>query len=117
MPIDMEQWDSGKVRSLEERIMSFLRSGKCENLAFSLPEIMNVLGYKVKKNDPYGMVHMTNVKNALDNLVKEGKVEKKTIKEIIGEETYYKIMPINYKIVFGDELTESKEDKGVSGNP
>jgi hypothetical protein len=115
MPIDMEQWDSGKVRSLEERIMSFLKSGKYENLAFSLPEIMKVLGYKVKKNDPYGMVHMTNVRNALENLVKEGKVEKKAIKEVTGEETYYKITPIKEIRIIWDKKTESNEDKGATG--
>ena len=109
MPIDKEEWDSGKVRPLEERITSFLNNGKCENLAFSLPEIMKGLGYKVKRNDQCGMVHMTNVKNALDNLVKEGKIEKKTIKEITGEETYYKTTkPQKIIVIFGDEKNRIK---------
>ena len=114
MPIDMEEWNSGKVRSIEERIISFLNKGDDENFAFSLPEIMKGLGFKVKKNDPHGMVHFTNVKNALDNLVKNGRVEEKTVKEIIGEEIYYKIIPKQYEIVFGDSSTESRKDKSIT---
>ena len=111
----MEEWDSGKVRPLEERIMPFLNSGKCENLAFSLPEIMKGLGYQVKRNDQCGMVHITNVKNALENLVKEGKAEKKPIKDIVGEETYYRATPIKEIRITWAKKTELNEDKGATG--
>jgi len=89
MPIDNDEWDSGKVRPLEDRIMSFLNKKDGVNVAFSLVSIMNGLGYEVTK-DTKGYELAAQVRKALDKLVEEKKIEKKIIKETMGEEAYYK---------------------------
>jgi hypothetical protein len=89
MPIDNDEWDSGKVHPLEDRIMSFLNNKGNMHLSFNLLDIMNVLGYRVT-SDPLSIRRNLEVRKALENLVKDMKIEKKTIKEIIGEETYYR---------------------------
>jgi len=87
MPIDINEWDSGKVYSLEERIMSFLNKKENINYAFSVADIMKGLGYKVK-DDAISLSHASDVKKALDNLIKERQVEKKEIKGLLGMVTY-----------------------------
>jgi len=89
MPIDKDEWDSGKVRPLEDRIMSFLNKKDGVNVAFSLVSIMNGLGYEVTK-DTKGYELAAQVRKSLDKLVEEKKIEKKIIKETMGEEAYYK---------------------------
>jgi len=89
MPIDNDEWDSGKVRPLEDRIMSFLNKKDGVNCAFSLVSIMNGLGYEVTK-DTKGYELAAQVRKSLDKLVEEKKIEKKVIKETMGEEAYYK---------------------------
>jgi hypothetical protein len=89
MPIDNDEWDSGKVRPLEDRIVSFLNKKEGMNVAFSLVSIMNGLGYDLtKETKSYELA--AQVRKALDKLVEEKKIEKKIIKETIGEEAYYK---------------------------
>jgi hypothetical protein len=89
MPIDNDEWDSGKVRPLEDRIMSFLNKKDGVNCAFSLVSIMNGLGYEVTKEEK-SFELATQVRKTLDKLVEEKKIEKKIIKETIGQEPYYK---------------------------
>ena len=47
MPINTDEWNSGKVNSLEDRIMTFLNNEENMNLALNLLDIMNGLGYRV----------------------------------------------------------------------
>ena len=89
MPINKDEWDSGKVRPLEDRIMSFLNKEDGVNCAFSLVSIMIGLGYEVtKETKSYELA--AQVRKVLDKLVEEKRIEKKIIKETIGEEAYYK---------------------------
>ena len=89
MPIDNDEWDSGEIRPLEDRIMSFLNNKEEKHLSFNLLDIMNGLGYRVT-SDPLSMKRNLEVRKTLESLVKDMKIEKKTIKEIVGEETYYR---------------------------
>ncbi len=91
MPIDNDEWDSGKVRPLEDRIMSFLNKKDGLNCAFSPASIMNGLGYEVTKEEK-SFELATQVRKTLDKLVEEKKIEKKIIGETIGQEPYYKIV-------------------------
>ena len=50
MPIDTEEWDSGKVHPVEYRIMSFLNKKENMNRAFNLVNIMEGLGYWLQKS-------------------------------------------------------------------
>jgi hypothetical protein len=89
MPIDNDEWNSGKVYPIEDRIMSFLNKKDNMNRALNLADIMKGLGYKITK-EPISFSLAIQVRNALDKLAEEKKIEKKVIKETIGEETYYK---------------------------
>ena len=93
MPIDNHEWDSGKVRPLEDRIMSFLNKKDGVNCAFSLASIMNGLGYEVTKEEK-SFELATQVRKTLDKLVEEKKIEKKVIRETIGQEPFYKIVQL-----------------------
>ena len=59
------------------------------NRAFNLVSIMEGLGYLVTK-EPISYELAIQVRKALDKLVEEKKIERKVIKETIGEETYYR---------------------------
>ena len=74
---------------VEERIMSFLNKKDNVNRAFNLVSIMEGLGYLVTK-EPISYELAIQVRKALDKLAEEKKIEKKVIKETIGEEPYYK---------------------------
>ncbi len=89
MPIDNVEWDSGKVYPVEDRIMSFLNKKDNVNRAFNLVSIMEGLGYLVTK-EPISYELAIQVRKALDELVEAKKIERKRIKETIGEEPYYK---------------------------
>jgi hypothetical protein len=90
MPISGDEWDSGKTRPLEERIMSFLNRKGNENYAFSIQEIIRGLGYKVKTTEPSYFGLLFNAKKTLDNLIKDGKVEEKKVTGVSGEDFYYR---------------------------
>jgi len=47
MPVEKDEWDSGEVHPLEDRIMSFLNNKQNVNFAHNLLDIMNGLGYRV----------------------------------------------------------------------
>ncbi len=89
MPVDNDEWDSGKVYPVEDRIMSFLNKKDNVNRAFNLVNIMEGLGYLVTK-EPMSYELAIHVRKGLDKLVEEKKIEKKVIKETVGEETYYR---------------------------
>ena len=89
MPIDNEEWDSGKVHPVEDRIMSFLNKKDNMTIAFNLVSIMEGLGYLVTK-EPISYELAIQLRKALDKLTEEKKIEKKVIKETIGEEIYYR---------------------------
>ena len=91
MPIDNIEWDSGKVYPVEDRIMTFLNKKDNLNRAFNLVSIMEGLGYLVTK-EPISYDLAIQVRKALDELVETKKIERKRIKETIGEELYYKTL-------------------------
>ena len=97
MPIDNEEWDSGKVYPVEDRIMSFLNKKDNVNRAFNLVSIMEGLGYLVTK-EPISYELAIQVRKALDKLAEEKKIEKKVIKETIGEEPYYRTVQVTPQV-------------------
>jgi hypothetical protein len=99
MPIDNAEWVSGKVYPVEDRIMSFLNKKDNMNRAFDLVSIMEGLGYLVTK-EPISYELAIQVRKALDKLAEEKKIEKKVIKETIGEELYYRTVQITPQVVF-----------------
>lgn len=100
MPIDKQEWDEGRVKeTLESRILTFLQKNKPK--AYSKQEILQSfqrtpnwepsddLGDKIWKGIiAWGAV--SSVENALENLIQEGKVEKRTIQQEITENEYYR---------------------------
>jgi hypothetical protein len=96
MPIDDVEWDSGKVYPVEDRIMSFLNKEGNVNRAFNLVSIMEGLGYLVNK-EPISYDLAIHVRKALDELVEAKKIERKRIKQTIGEELYYRTVQSNLK--------------------
>ena len=98
MPIDNAEWDSGRVYPVEDRIMSFLNKKDNLNRAFNLVSIMEGLGYLVTK-EPISYELAIQVRKALDKLAEEKKIEKKVIKETIGEEPYYKTIQSTLHVV------------------
>jgi hypothetical protein len=93
MPIGIEEWNSGiKLDTFEKQILSFLR--KNQDSAFTLPEIVTGLGYSIEIRDfgsfVGGVAGYWLFQNAIENLVKEGTVEARKIKQLGEEQTYYK---------------------------
>jgi hypothetical protein len=93
MPIGKEEWNSGcKSDTFEKQILSFLR--KNQDTAYTLPEIVSAMGYKIDIKDLGGFIGGVAgywlFQNAIENLVKEGTVEARKITQNTGEQTYYK---------------------------
>jgi hypothetical protein len=94
MPIGKEEWDSAcKSDTFEKRILSFLK--KNPDNAYTLPEIVSALGYSIEIRDfgsfVGGVAGYWLFQNAIENLVKEGSLEARKIKQNTGEQTYYKV--------------------------
>lgn len=91
MPIRKEEWNSGrKGDTIEARIVDFLKENS--RSAFTQTEIVNAL-YK-QSYSSFGellgsFASFYVVSNALDRLVKEGKVKFKVIEGRSGTDTYY----------------------------
>jgi hypothetical protein len=93
MPISKEEWNLGsKYDTFEKQLLSFLR--KNQDAAYTLPEIVSALGYKIEIRDlgsfVGGVAGFWLFQNAIENLVKEGTVEARKITKNSGEQTYYK---------------------------
>jgi hypothetical protein len=93
MPIGKEEWDSAcKSDTFEKRILSFLKKNR--DNAYTLPEIVSALGYSIEIRDfgsfVGGVAGYWLFQNAIENLVKEGCLEARKIKQNTGEQTYYK---------------------------
>jgi hypothetical protein len=69
--------------------MSFLNKQGIANRAFNLLNIIEGRGYLVTK-EPIGYDLAIHVRKALDDLAEVKKIQKKRIKETIGEERYYR---------------------------
>jgi len=92
MPIDKQEWDSGrKAETFEARILKLLRDNR--GYAFTPSEIISRLGYKlsIKNLSSFvGSVSLTYlIEEALKTLVEEGSVLAKIIETDFGELTYY----------------------------
>ena len=93
MPIGKEEWNSGsKSDTFEKQTLSFLRKNR--DTAYTLPEIVSALGYNIEIRDfgsfIGGVAGYWVFQNAAENLVKDGTVEARKIKQTVGEQTYYK---------------------------
>lgn len=93
MPVEIEEWKKGsKYTTFEERILDFLKRN--QNNAFSLAEIVTGLGYKIEIDDfgsfVSGVAGYWLFQNAIENLVKQGMIEARTIKQASGEQIYYR---------------------------
>jgi len=93
MPVGMDKWNAGrKWETLQARILAFLKTNPEQG--FSDNEIYNGLGYKTGSGFWDIMAEIANlltIQNALDALVKEGNINAKTVKETVGEITYYMV--------------------------
>jgi hypothetical protein len=92
MSISNEEWNAGRtLDTIEARILTVLKL--CQT-PLNIGGIANGLGYNAKIKDLGsfigGVAGYWVIQNALDKLVKEGKVEARTIKQSIGEQVYYK---------------------------
>ena len=67
---------------------------KNQDTAYTLPEIVNALGYNIEIRDlgsfVGGVAGYWLFQNAIENLVKEGAVEARKITQNMGKQTYYK---------------------------
>lgn len=88
MPIGKDEWKDGISRETDEgKILHYLRSNS--EKAFSQMEIAKAIGYSYR-NLVDALIGTLSVDVALKNLMKEGSIQARIIKEKIGEETYYK---------------------------
>jgi hypothetical protein len=91
-PLGKEEWKSGsKYATFEERILSFLK--RYQDSGFTLSEIVTGLGYNIEIRDfgtfVSGVAGYWLFQNAIENLVKQGTVEAREIKQSTGEQIYY----------------------------
>jgi len=93
MPVGKDEWNAGrKWETLQVRILAFLKTNR--DKGFTADEIHNGLGYKTESGfwDILAKIaNILSIQNALETLVKEGSVKAKTVKETIGEVTYYMV--------------------------
>lgn len=96
LPIDKEEWNRGRTwETVEGQVEVFL--SKNGGRAFTQFEIAIGLG-RISQGTDLGsflgdFASLWVVGNALQNLIKEGKVKAKVVKKEIGEETYYMASP------------------------
>jgi hypothetical protein len=93
LPISEEEWNSGnKTDTFEMQILSFLRKNRSS--AFTLSEIVTSLGYKIEirnfESFVGGVTGYWLFQNAVENLLKEGTVEARKMKQDAGEQIYYR---------------------------
>jgi len=93
MPVCKDKWNAGRTwETLQLRILTFLKDNA--DKGFSDEEIYHGLGYKTTKDFWDILAKIANllaINNALELLVKEGSIKAKTVKETVGEITYYMI--------------------------
>ena len=93
MPVGKDKWNAGRTwDTLQLRILTFLKANRDEG--FSDEEIYHGLGYKTTSDFWEIMAKIANllaIDNALETLVKEGSVKAKTVKETVGDITYYMV--------------------------
>ena len=93
MPVGKDEWNAGrKWETLQVRILAFLKTNR--DKGFSANEIHNGLGYKTGSGFWDILAKIANIltiQNALETLVRERSVKAKTVKETVGEVTYYMV--------------------------
>lgn len=102
MPIDDDEWESGRSRdTTEQRVLGVLKNN--QDKAFTAYEIAQSLNRvpQTSESDELGDLLIKgiagglstwSVENALESLVDEGEVGVRTIEERIGEKDYYRIV-------------------------
>ena len=92
MSISNEEWNAGRTAdTIEMRVLKVLTSSEAP---LNVSMVVYALGYNTDVKDLgsfiSGVAGYWVVQNALDTLVKEKKIEARTIKQPIGEQVYYK---------------------------
>jgi len=92
LPIDKAEWEQGRTwETTEGQVLLFLTRNRGK--AFTESEIVSGLGRMGQVRDFWtllaGVATFWGVQNALNNLIKEGKVKARIVKQEIGEDTYY----------------------------
>lgn len=91
MSITNEEWNAGRTwEALEAQILTYLQKNQ---KPFNISAIVKGIGYREGKGVLglfWDVVSVWAVRNALENLIEEGTVKARIIKQQIGEETYYK---------------------------
>ncbi len=92
MAISNEEWNEGRTReTIEAQILTFLKQNQ---KPYTLTGIMYGLGYNIEIKDfgsfIGGIASYWLFQNAIERLMREGKVQARIIKQPIGQETYYK---------------------------
>lgn len=92
MSLSNEEWNEGRTReTLEAQILAFLRQN---SKPFNFNGIVYGLGYGIEIKDfgsfVSGVARIWLFQNAIERLIREGKITARIIKQSIGEETYYK---------------------------
>jgi transcriptional regulator of met regulon len=92
MSISNEEWNAGRTAdTIEMRVLKILTDSKTP---LNVSNIVYALGYNTAVKDLgsflSGVAGYWVVQSALDTLVKERKIEARTIKQPIGEQVYYK---------------------------
>lgn len=102
MPIDEDEWEEGRsAEAIEYKILDFLRKNKPK--AYSFDELRGRFGKSkdletVDREDFFQGLNQVmmdiadtiKINDALDQLIEEGKVERREIEQDIGTETYYR---------------------------
>ncbi len=91
MTIDKVEWGKGRTEeTLESKVEKFLSNHK--DNAYTASEISNSL-YNIQVNDlgsfVMGFLTLSAVDTALKNLIREGTVKAKVVKQSNGTNTYY----------------------------
>ena len=99
MPIDADEWNSGKKvhpLSLKEKILLFLKNNP--DKAFNIKEIIEGTGYSIQVVMlDYGPIPELQFHHTLEKLAEDGLVEIRLIKKTIGEEMYFKVVNVDPK--------------------
>ena len=86
MPITREAYDKEMYYTdLEAQVFQFLQNNP--NLAYTVPDLIQALNFETGKGFFMDLLNFISVQNALETLVKEGKIGSK----IVRGQTFYSV--------------------------
>ena len=95
MPIDEEEWTAGKKRSsTEKEILAFLydeypQGYSADELVFRFEDPTLTVIVAQTESDPFEL-ERERIRDTLDDLVRDGLLQKKTIETKFGDEVHYR---------------------------